>query len=168
MPGLVNTNPRPGVLNANWGPGPVNTNWGPGARARAGGQKRATGREIQMPINVTLRITQIVHNNCEILTKESIPGTSLQHCQTVKRKLFAKIVNSFQPLTIFVKCFILDVLQGSESTSYWNTFMPLISFFTPPALAKIALLMIDVIKAINDIPNKIQPMENNLPSSVSG
>ena len=167
------------MLNANWGPGPVNTHWGPGlvntncgpgpgARARAGGQKRATGREIEMPINVTLRITQIVHDNCEILTKESIPGTSLQLCQTVKIKLFAKIVNSFQPLTIFVKCFVLDVLQGSESTSYWNTFMPLISFFTPPALAKIALLMIDVIKAINDIPNKIQPMENNLPSSVSG
>ena len=50
-PGPVNTNWEPGPVNTNWGPGPVNTNWGPGpgARARAGGQAKGRGREIQRP-----------------------------------------------------------------------------------------------------------------------
>ena len=32
-------------------------------------------------------------------------------------EIFAKIVNGFQPLTIFAKSCILDVLQGSEYAS---------------------------------------------------
>ena len=32
-------------------------------------------------------------------------------------EIFAKIVNGFQPLTIFAKSSILDVLQGSEYAS---------------------------------------------------
>ena len=35
-------------------------------------------------------------------------------CQTSKMELFAKIVNSFLPLTIFKKRFVLDGWQGSE------------------------------------------------------
>ena len=37
--------------------------------------------------------------------------------QTSKMEHFAKIVNSFYPLTIFLKRSILDVWQGSEYTS---------------------------------------------------
>ena len=38
-------------------------------------------------------------------------------CQTSKMALLAKIVGVFQPLTVFVKSFILDVWQGSEYAS---------------------------------------------------
>ena len=37
--------------------------------------------------------------------------------QTSKMELLAKIVNGFQPLTIFAKSSILDVRQGSKYTS---------------------------------------------------
>ena len=37
--------------------------------------------------------------------------------QTLKIELFAKLVNGFQPLTIFAKVFILDVRIGSEHAS---------------------------------------------------
>ena len=35
-------------------------------------------------------------------------------CQTSKKEHFAKIVNGYKPSTIFAKCFILDLWQGSE------------------------------------------------------
>ena len=38
-------------------------------------------------------------------------------CQTTKMELLAKIINSWKPLTIFVKSFILDIWQDSEYTS---------------------------------------------------
>ena len=38
-------------------------------------------------------------------------------CQTSKMERFAKIINSFQPLTTFAKRSILDVWQGSEFAS---------------------------------------------------
>ena len=41
----------------------------------------------------------------------------LEPCETSKMAYFAKIVNSFQPLTIFTKHSILDVSQGSEYSS---------------------------------------------------
>ena len=37
-------------------------------------------------------------------------------CQTFKVEYFVKIVNNLKMLAIFVKCSILDVLQGSEYT----------------------------------------------------
>ena len=37
--------------------------------------------------------------------------------QTSQIKRFTKIVNSFQPLTIFAKSFILDIQLGSDFTS---------------------------------------------------
>ena len=38
-----------------------------------------------------------------------IPQTFLEPRQSSKREIFSKIVNRFQPLTIFKKAFILDV-----------------------------------------------------------
>ena len=38
-------------------------------------------------------------------------------CQISKMKRFAKIINSFKPLTIFTKHSILDIWQGSEYAS---------------------------------------------------
>ena len=38
-------------------------------------------------------------------------------CQTSKKELFAKTVNSWMPLNIFTKSSILDVWQGSEYAS---------------------------------------------------
>ena len=35
-------------------------------------------------------------------------------CQSSKNELFAKIINSFQPFTIFEKTSILDIQQGFE------------------------------------------------------
>ena len=35
-------------------------------------------------------------------------------CQTSKIECFVKIVDAWKPLTIYVKCSILDVWQGSE------------------------------------------------------
>ena len=40
-----------------------------------------------------------------------------EHCQTSKMELFAKIVNSWKPLSIFAKSSILDVWQDSEYSS---------------------------------------------------
>ena len=40
-----------------------------------------------------------------------------QNCQTTKMEFFAKIVNGFQPLTIFAKSFILNVCQDFQYTS---------------------------------------------------
>ena len=40
--------------------------------------------------------------------------TYTEPSQTSKMELFAKIVNSWKPLTIFAKCFILDTRQCSE------------------------------------------------------
>ena len=37
------------------------------------------------------------------------PETSLEPSQIVKKDLFPKIVNGFQPVTIFANSFILDV-----------------------------------------------------------
>ena len=47
-----------------------------------------------------------------------IPQAFLEPRQSSKRELFLKIVNSFQPLTIFKKAFILDVWQGFEYAPY--------------------------------------------------
>ena len=47
-------------------------------------------------------------------------------CQTSKTKLFAKTVNGFSPLTIFVKRSILDVRLGFEYPSAES--MPLLTF----------------------------------------
>ena len=44
----------------------------------------------------------------------SIPEVYSEASQTSKIKLFVKIVNGFQPLTIFVKSSILNVWQASE------------------------------------------------------
>ena len=38
-------------------------------------------------------------------------------CQTTKMKRFTKIVINYESLTIFAKCSILDVWQGSEYAS---------------------------------------------------
>ena len=38
----------------------------------------------------------------------------LEPCHTSKMDRFAKIVNSYKPLTIFAKRSILDIWQGSE------------------------------------------------------
>ena len=38
-------------------------------------------------------------------------------CQTSKIVVFAKMNNGFQPLTVFAKSFIIEVLLGSEYTS---------------------------------------------------
>ena len=43
--------------------------------------------------------------------------THIQLSQAFKRELFAKIINDFQSLIIFVKSFILDAWLGSEYTS---------------------------------------------------
>ena len=43
--------------------------------------------------------------------------THIQLSQAFKRELFAKIINDFQPLIIFVKNFNLDAWLGSEYTS---------------------------------------------------
>ena len=37
-----------------------------------------------------------------------------EHCQASKMICFAKIVKDYQPYTIFAKCCVLDVSQGSE------------------------------------------------------
>ena len=42
-------------------------------------------------------------------------------CRISKTELFAKIVNGFQQLIIFAKCFILDIQIGSEYTSEKNS-----------------------------------------------
>ena len=42
--------------------------------------------------------------------------------QTSKIERFLKIVNGFQPLTIFAKCSFLDVQQGPELTSAFHKF----------------------------------------------
>ena len=39
---------------------------------------------------------------------------TIEVCLTSKMELFAKIVNGFQPLTIFARRSILDTSQGSE------------------------------------------------------
>ena len=39
---------------------------------------------------------------------------SSEPCQTSKTERFAKTANNWKPLTIFAKCSILDVWQGSE------------------------------------------------------
>ena len=38
-------------------------------------------------------------------------------CETPKMGIFVKIINSFQPLTIFPKSSILDIWQGSDNAS---------------------------------------------------
>ena len=47
-------------------------------------------------------------------------------CRTSKMKLVVKIVNGFQPLTIFTKCFILDTWLGYKCNS--GKFLIIISF----------------------------------------
>ena len=49
--------------------------------------------------------------------KSYFPVMYLDPCQTSKKELFEKIVNGFQLLIIFTKCYILDVGQGSEYSS---------------------------------------------------
>ena len=45
----------------------------------------------------------------------------LEPLQTSKmKKLFAKIVNGFKPLTVFAKSSILDVCNGSKYASGYN------------------------------------------------
>ena len=44
-------------------------------------------------------------------------------CLRSKMELFAKIVNSFQPVTIFAKSSILDIWLGSEYTKFMNTIL---------------------------------------------
>ena len=44
----------------------------------------------------------------------------LELCQTSKVKLFAEVVDSWKPLTISTKSFILDILTGSEYVSVFD------------------------------------------------
>ena len=59
---------------------------------------------------------------------KTYPEAYLDACQTSKMERFAKIVNGWIPFTIFAKCSILDVWQGSEyappyqSPGYLKTF----------------------------------------------
>ena len=46
----------------------------------------------------------------------------LELCQTSKMKFFAEVVDSWIPLTISTKSFILDVLTGSECLCIWLVF----------------------------------------------
>ena len=56
----------------------------------------------------------------------------LKPCQISKMKLFLKMVNSFQPLTIFARRSLLDVWVGSGHLRPLLThFVPLVSFDTP-------------------------------------
>ena len=43
-----------------------------------------------------------------------IPEACSEPCQLSKMKCFTKMLNGFQPLSIFAKRSILDVWQGSE------------------------------------------------------
>ena len=68
----------------------------------------------------TMTNSWIIWRKKQILSSKVYP----EPCQTSKMELFAKIINSFQPLTIILKSFILDVWHGYEyaSTSggeYW-------------------------------------------------
>ena len=45
-------------------------------------------------------------------------------CQTSKIELFAKVVNGIQPLTIFPKSYILDVIQRVGETGEWWAMAP--------------------------------------------
>ena len=49
--------------------------------------------------------------------------------RTSKTELFAKVVNSFQPVTIFAKRSILDVWLGSEDALYLRRFRRFIRHF---------------------------------------
>ena len=49
--------------------------------------------------------------------RQKYPETYSETSQTSKMKLFAKIVNGFQPLTILAKSSSLEVWQGSEYAS---------------------------------------------------
>ena len=44
----------------------------------------------------------------------------LEPLQTSKIELFAKIANSFKPLTVFAKNFMLDVCSGSKYAFGYN------------------------------------------------
>ena len=64
-----------------------------------------------------------VHNNYALIEKpfceneSCIPTAYSEPCQTSQIVRFAKIVKSFEPLTVCVKGSILDVLQGSQYAS---------------------------------------------------
>ena len=45
----------------------------------------------------------------------------LELCQTSKMKLFAEVVDSWKPVTISTKSFILDILTGSLNMSLYLT-----------------------------------------------
>ena len=47
----------------------------------------------------------------------AISEVNLEPCQTLGMKFSEKIVNSFKPLTIFIKSSILDVWRGSKYAS---------------------------------------------------
>ena len=47
--------------------------------------------------------------------KDYVEKTCSESCQTSKMALFAKLVDGWNPLTIFAKSSILDVWQGSEN-----------------------------------------------------
>ena len=51
------------------------------------------------------------------LSDASITEAYSEHCQTSRMERFMKIVNGQKPLTIFAKCSILNVWQGSEYAS---------------------------------------------------
>ena len=61
--------------------------------------------------------TAVKNTRLHLFSKLLYTEADQQPCQTSKMKVFAKIVNVFQPLTIFAKTFILNVWQGSEHTS---------------------------------------------------
>ena len=64
--------------------------------------------------------TDIFNAVLKAKVQKNIPKVFSESCWTSKTKRFAKIVNSSWSLTIFGKCSILEVWQGSEYLSgFW-------------------------------------------------
>ena len=60
--------------------------------------------------------TKMRNTSQKTKSAKSIRGSEAysKPCQSSKNELFAKIINSFQPFTIFEKTSILDIQQGFE------------------------------------------------------
>ena len=76
-----------------------------------------------LAISTHLKTTKIVIEKGYFLKRVRETEASLEPSRTSEIKHFAKIVNSFQPSTIFAKRFILEVQLGfkhaSDGTAYW-------------------------------------------------
>ena len=71
-------------------------------------------RSIPLTISTNFKTTKTVAESGYFWKLVGWTNAYLEPSWTSKVKHASKIVHAFQPLTIFVKSFILDVQQGSE------------------------------------------------------